>query len=129
MNRERAKELLPIMTAFADGKEIECWTVFGWGTDDTINTESDIPYRIKPTPKMRPMTRGEVLYVLSTEHCALTYQNQDPFLLMEAIEEDVSLDVFMRNLQEYHYAIIDKSGNPIDGWHKFETADTEEAKS
>lgn len=53
MNRERAKELLPIIQAFAEGKEIEyiqynnCWR----GTNSLGGIEDDdIQWRIKPEP-------------------------------------------------------------------------------
>ena len=58
MNRERAKELLPIITAFAEGKAIqyrkqncsERWFAF----DDDESPRFDIEYyeyRIKPEPR------------------------------------------------------------------------------
>lgn len=56
MNRERAKELLPIIQAFAEGKEIQ----WGWGNeseklwvdfnDGDYSFESDDDFRIKPLP-------------------------------------------------------------------------------
>ena len=52
MNRERARELLPIIQAFAEGKTIECCQVGClWETikEPTFNT--DYEYRIKPEPR------------------------------------------------------------------------------
>ena len=52
MNRERAKKLLPIIQAFADGAEIE-WkggVGVGWRTSDGAFANG-IEYRIKPKPR------------------------------------------------------------------------------
>ena len=53
MNRERAKELLPVIKAFTEGKDIQCRS-----TDDTQWLDTTIPtfsasieYRIKPEPR------------------------------------------------------------------------------
>lgn len=58
MTREEAKELLPIMQAFAEGKTIEERII---GNDNWIETDeiyggrnNDYDYRVKPTPKYRP---------------------------------------------------------------------------
>lgn len=56
MNRERAKELLPVIQAFADGKEIEC-RVKGkdvWSVQFYPTWIDDRDYRIKQEPKYRP---------------------------------------------------------------------------
>ena len=61
MTREEIKELLPIIQAFAEGKQIEVkrkneW--FGIG-DDIYFSESPSDYRIKPDPKYRPFKSQE----------------------------------------------------------------------
>lgn len=61
MTREEAKELLPVIKAFAEGKQIEVkrkneW--FGIG-DDIYFSESPSDYRIKPEPKYRPFKSQE----------------------------------------------------------------------
>ena len=61
MTREEIKELLPIIQAFAEGKQIEVkrkneW--FGIG-DDIYFSESPSDYRIKPEPKYRPFKSQE----------------------------------------------------------------------
>ena len=61
MTREEIKELLPIIQAFAEGKQIEVkrkneW--FGIG-DDIYFSESPSDYRIKPEPKYRPFESQE----------------------------------------------------------------------
>ena len=61
MTREEIKELLPIIQAFAEGKQIEVkrkneW--FGIG-DDIYFSESPSDYRIKPDPTYRPFKSQE----------------------------------------------------------------------
>ena len=61
MTRKEAKELLPIIQAFAEGKEIE---YYDCNDDDWIKTDtpiwaSKINYRIKPEPKYRPFKTQE----------------------------------------------------------------------
>ena len=61
MTREEAKELLPIMQAFAEGKTIEYRESGGaWKVAHTPTWSSCLFYRIKPEPKYRPFrTRRE----------------------------------------------------------------------
>ena len=55
MIREQAKELLPIIQAFAEGKTIQYKVKGGWQDIDNPSF-NDLPseYRIKPEPKYRP---------------------------------------------------------------------------
>lgn len=55
MTREEAKELLPIVKAFADGKKIETrYNIYDWTETEVLQLESNNEYRIKPEPKYRP---------------------------------------------------------------------------
>ena len=77
MTREEAKELLPLIKAFAEGKTIEERDHHGdWKeaknpilTDSLIY--SCVEYRIKPEPKYRPFK--------SVEECWHEMQNHHPF--------------------------------------------------
>lgn len=54
MTRERAKELMPVIQAFADGKAIEIKTSEGWHEIVELNNffyKSLDTYRIKPEPR------------------------------------------------------------------------------
>lgn len=74
MNRQQVKELLPIIQAFADGKQIEIKTKEGnrWCTLE----ENDIQYldfkkcdfRIKPEPKYRPFNNAEECWTEMLKH-------------------------------------------------------------
>ena len=56
MNRERARELLPIIQAYAEGKEIQ-YKLIGvdqaWGGEknDYYTWDNECEYRIKPEPR------------------------------------------------------------------------------
>ena len=60
MNREKAKELLPIIQAFAEGKKIE-YSNDGenWFETATPTWNTDFVYRIKSEPKYRPFRTQE----------------------------------------------------------------------
>lgn len=65
MNRERAKELLPIIQAYAEGKEIQTRKHEGydWCRADCPDFYDNIQYRIKPeppAPKYRPFNADEL---------------------------------------------------------------------
>ena len=64
MRREEAKELLPIIQAFADGKTIEVYSNYynEWKTMVLKDPHFDCApscYRIKPEPKYRPFKNQE----------------------------------------------------------------------
>lgn len=64
MTREQAKELLPIIQAFAAGKQIQdaIEGLTDWVDTDEINLEYEgqkIKHRIKPEPKYRPFKTKE----------------------------------------------------------------------
>lgn len=72
MERKNAKELLPIITAFAEGKEIQFFHCGVWS--DLLSPKFDkeaFLYRIKPEPKYRPFK--------SVEECWNEMQKHQPF--------------------------------------------------
>ena len=56
MTRERAKELLPIIQAYAEGKMVEIYSPHSgeWKALDQPNFDTYSSYRIKPEPKYIP---------------------------------------------------------------------------
>ncbi|QHJ81599.1 MAG: hypothetical protein [Bacteriophage sp.] len=54
MNREQAKHLLPVITAFAEGKEIQCFNNTypngGWFRVGSPDWKENCDYRIEPEP-------------------------------------------------------------------------------
>ena len=60
MTREEAKELLPIIQAFVEGKTIEFRTIEGtWEELPDPLFQNPYKYRIKPEPKYRPFKSQE----------------------------------------------------------------------
>ena len=50
MNRERAKELLPVIKAYSEGKVIQCWSAPNWIDMDYPTFVENSEYRVKPEP-------------------------------------------------------------------------------
>ena len=72
MKRETAKELLPIIKAFSEGKQIQFFGGTIWEDRNTLSFDSDPSrYRIKPEPKYRPFK--------SVEECWNEMQKHQPF--------------------------------------------------
>lgn len=70
MNRQQAKELLPIIQAFAEGKTIQVqedidWCYLGNDADFNLNPSR---YRIKPDPKYRPFKDAEECWQEMKKH-------------------------------------------------------------
>lgn len=61
MDRQQAKELLPIIQAFAEGKTILVQEDIDWRylSDDADFNLNPLRYRIKPGPKYRPFNDAE----------------------------------------------------------------------
>ena len=74
MTREEAKEMLPIIKAFCEGKQIQ-FLFDEWKDIDEIGIreflENPELYRIKPEPKYRPFK--------DTEECWQEMQKHQPF--------------------------------------------------
>ena len=59
MTREEAKEMLPIIKAFAEGKTIQLFTNGIWEGAENPSFEELSRYRIKPEPNYRPFKTQE----------------------------------------------------------------------
>lgn len=62
MNRQQAKELLPIIKAFAEGKTIQSRYIKGselFSDNTNPSFSDDFEYRTKPEPKYRPFKDAE----------------------------------------------------------------------
>ena len=72
MNRKEAKELMPIIQAFAEGKAIESRCIKGdaslWYDDEDPSFDNDFEYRIKPEPKFRPFKNAEECWQEMLKH-------------------------------------------------------------
>ena len=86
MTREEAKQLLPIIQAFAEGEIIECRTKPGtisagipneWTEIKEIGFWNGIEYRIKPDPKYRPFANAEECWTEMLKHQPFGWLNGD----------------------------------------------------
>ena len=72
MNRNQAKELMPIIHAFAEGKAIESRCIKGdkslWYDDEDPSFDDDLEYRIKPEPTYRPFKDAEECWKEMQKH-------------------------------------------------------------
>ena len=72
MKRKNVKELLPIIKAFAEGKQIQFFNGGAWIDMEYPNfSEEPSLYRIKPEPKYKPFK--------SVEECLKEMQKHQPF--------------------------------------------------
>ena len=60
MNRKEIKKILPVIQAFAEGKEIQAKGINNWRTSEDLNFDlSPEEYRIKPEPNYRAFINKE----------------------------------------------------------------------
>ena len=106
MDRQQAKELLPIIQAFAEGKTIEARTnsISKWIETTTPKFDLLHEYRIKPEPKYHPF--------MAAEECWQEMKKHEPF-------------GWVKDKQDGHYALITAvedgarttSLNGVIGWN------------
>lgn len=69
MNRNQAKELLPIIKAFSEGKGVETKTGSGWISIENMSFAGNPDsYRIKPEPKYRPFKDAKECWTEMQKH-------------------------------------------------------------
>lgn len=92
MNRIQAKELLPIIQAFAEGKTVEYKIEKGW-------VQTNVPtfnpylweYRIKPEPKYRPFANAEECWQEMQKHQPfgwLKHKTDNVYSFISKIDKD-----------------------------------------
>lgn len=70
MNRQQAKELLPVIQAFAEGKIVQFKNAFGNWTDcdGVLFNYPPKDYRIKPEPQYRPFKNAQECWEEMQKH-------------------------------------------------------------
>ena len=73
MTREETKELIKVIQAYVDGKDIECWDEYNekWELVGNPSWNTDKVYRIKPETIYRPFK--------SAQECIEELKNHEPF--------------------------------------------------
>ena len=122
MTREDAKQLLPIIQAFSEGKCIQTKTGSGWVNMENMSfAGKPKAYRIKPEPKYRPFANAEECWQEMKKHeyfgwiKAKDTSIPSRFIIINSIRnEEVSItsgiDFTYNELVEY-YTFID--GTPV----------------
>lgn len=93
MDRNQAKELLPIIKAFSEGKGVETKTGSGWISIENMSfAENPDSYRIKPEPKYRPFKDAEECWHEIRKHEPFikykTESSKDVYLIIQRIKTD-----------------------------------------
>ena len=74
MNRKEAKQLLPIIQAFSEGKDVETKTGSGWISIENMSFAGNPDsYRIKPESKYRPFKNAEECWLEMLKHQPFGY--------------------------------------------------------
>ena len=106
MTREQAKELLPIIQAFAEGKTIEFRNSDGeWEEAHSPTWNIRLIYRIKQEPKYRPFK--------SQEECWQEMQKHQPFGWVK--DENCNYECITRVSGNYSYSEHLKTVTFADG--------------
>lgn len=105
MDRNQAKQLLPIVQAYAEGKAIESRCVKGdkslWYDDEYPSFDDDFEYRIKPGVKYRPFANAE--------ECWTEMQKHQPFGWIKYKEGYFNI-VYV---DDYYVGLADKDNSSI----------------
>lgn len=92
MNSRQAKELLPIIQAFAEGKTIEYYSNDNWIEDKNFNfIDKAQNYRVKPSPKYRPFANAEECWQEMQKHQPfgwLKHKTDNVYSLISKIDKD-----------------------------------------
>lgn len=105
MTREEAKELLPIIQAFAEGRTIQLLDGGKWlDVYETDFHESTYKYRIKPEPKYRPFKTQEECWQEMLKHQPFGWVRStmsDNLYIIEYISDDID---YNRTFASYNEA-------------------------
>lgn len=96
MTRENAKELLPIIKAYSEGKKIEYFNGIKWENREELRFSSDpLYYRIKQEPKYRPFK--------NVEECLNEMSKHQPFGWYKYNNKDYNLVTHLDNSTDFEY--------------------------
>lgn len=120
MTREEAKELLPLIQAFSEGKTIQSRCITGetslwWDDNNPTFWVDGFDYRIKPEPKYRPFKNAE--------ECWNEMQKHQPFgWLKDKDSELMNIQALTEKMSTIADGVYLHGINLINGWHVFEEA-------
>ena len=126
MTREEAKQLLPIIQAFAEGEIIECRTKPGtisacipneWTEIKEIGFWNGIEYRIKPEPKYRPFANGEECWTEMLKHHPFGWVKSDKcfYNIVSVSNIDVSMANVSGDIVTLYFSEVMEDNTFADG--------------
>ena len=100
MTREEAKDLLPIIQAWAEGKNIQFLSDGEWHDINQADfTCYPDKYRIKPEPKYRPFNSQEECWQEMQKHQPFGWiKKKGNYVNITLVSEESSYDVGLKNL-------------------------------
>lgn len=103
MTREEAKKLMPVIQAFADGKDVETKTGSGWMSIENMSfAGKPDSYRIKPEQKYRSFRNAE--------ECLQEMLKHQPFGWIK-VKEGGYLNII--SVDNFYAGLGDKDGSAI----------------
>ena len=131
MDRNQAKDMLPIIQALAEGKHIQLKDKTGnWMDIDFINVELCNPnvYRIKPVPKYRPFANAEECWTEMLKHQPFGWlkdKNDGHRTLITVVDNDNMMALngrvgwdFLGMMNNYVFADGTPFGVKVEEWKK-----------
>ena len=121
MTREEAKQLLPIIQAFAEGKAIESRCIKGykslWYDDEDPSFDNDLEYRLKPEPKYRPFANAEECWTEMLKHHPFGWLKGDKcfYTIVSVSNIDVSMANVSGDIVTLYFSDIMEDNNFVDG--------------
>lgn len=118
MDRNQAKELLPIIKAFSEGKDIETKTGSGWISIENMNfAGKPKAYRIKPEPKYRPFKNSEECFAEMLNHQPFVWLNGDKcfYNIVSVSNIDVSMANVSGDILTLDFSEVMKGNTFADG--------------
>ena len=119
MTREEAKELLPIIQAFSEGKTIEIYSDSEWQDLIIGSIKFDCKpscYRIKPEPKYRPFKTQEECWNEMLKHHPFGWVRStisDDLYLIESISDEINYNRTFASYNEAFEWVKFSDGTPF----------------
>ena len=121
MTREEAKQLLPIIQAFAEGKAIESRCIKGykslWYDDEDPSFDNDLEYRLKPEPKYRPFANAEECWTEMLKHHPFGWLKGDKcfYTIVSVSNIDVSMANVSGDIVTLYFSDVMEDNTFVDG--------------
>ena len=121
MTREEAKQLLPIIQAFAEGKAIESRCIKGykplWYYDEDPSFDNDLEYRLKPEPKYRPFANAEECWTEMLKHHPFGWLKGDKcfYTIVSVSNIDVSMANVSGDIVTLDFSDVMEDNTFVDG--------------